>query len=284
MPKKRLDVLLVERGLLDSRARAQRVIRAGQVKVGGQVADKPGVQVLTNVAITIKARPQFASRGGEKLDAALSRFGVDVRGWTVADVGASTGGFTDCLLQRGASRVYAIDVGYGQLDWRLRNDSRVVTLERTNARHLDSLPGPIDAVTIDVSFISLELILPRAIAWLGCGGEATCPDAGHRGGSRVDKHIVALIKPQFEAGRGEVGRGGVVRDPETHRRVLHRVLDAATALGLGLRGLTVSPLRGPAGNVEFLAWLQLGADSLDKHEAVSECVPQEERPGDELDA
>ncbi|RLC56795.1 MAG: TlyA family rRNA (cytidine-2'-O)-methyltransferase, partial [Chloroflexota bacterium] len=210
MAKRRLDVLLVERGLAESRTQAQRLIRAGLVRVAGQVADKPGTQVATNAAITLQARPRFVSRGGEKLEAALVRFGLDVRGWVAADVGASTGGFTDCLLQHGARRVYAIDVGYGQLDWRLRNDPRVVVMERTNARYLESLPEPVDLVTVDVSFISLGLILPMAVRWLKPGGQ-----------------VVALIKPQFEAGRREVGKGGVVRDPQVHRRVLERVLDIA---------------------------------------------------------
>lgn len=217
MAKRRLDVLLVERGLAESRTQAQRLIRAGLVRVAGQVADKPGTQVATNAAITLQARPRFVSRGGEKLEAALVRFGLDVRGWVAADVGASTGGFTDCLLQHGARRVYAIDVGYGQLDWRLRNDPRVVVMERTNARYLESLPEPVDLVTVDVSFISLGLILPMAVRWLKPGGR-----------------VVALIKPQFEAGRREVGKGGVVRDPQVHRRVLERVLDIAAGLDLSL--------------------------------------------------
>jgi 23S rRNA (cytidine1920-2'-O)/16S rRNA (cytidine1409-2'-O)-methyltransferase len=166
-------------------------------------------------------------------------------------VGASTGGFTDALLQRGAARVYAIDAGYGQLDWGLRNDPRVVAMERTNARYLDSLPEPVDLVTIDVSFISLCLILPAAIGWLVDGGQ-----------------VVTLIKPQFEAEREEVERGGVVRDPAVHRRVLDRVLHAAGELGLGLCGLMASPLRGPAGNVEFLAWWRLGAKGLEPGPAI----------------
>ncbi len=233
----RLDRLLVERGLAGSRAEAQRWIRAGEVRVADQVVDQPGALVAPDAPIALTARPRFVSRGGEKLEAALVGFGVDVRGWVVADVGASTGGFTDCLLQRGAVRVYAIDVGYGQLDWRLRNDPRVVVMERTNARYLERLPEPVHLVTVDVSFISLRLILPRAVGWLHpCG------------------HILTLIKPQFEAGRREVGKGGVVRDPAVHRRVLVEVARAAADLGLTLRGLMVSPLLGPAGNREFLGW------------------------------
>jgi 23S rRNA (cytidine1920-2'-O)/16S rRNA (cytidine1409-2'-O)-methyltransferase len=242
-PKERLDVLVVERGLIESRAQAQRLIRAGLVRVAGQVSDKPGVRVAADSDITLQARPRFVSRGGEKLVAALERFGLDVAEIVAADVGASTGGFTDCLLQHGASRVYAIDVGYGQLAWRLRNDSRVIVMERTNARYLDRLPEAVGLVTVDVSFISLGLILPVAVRWLGLGGQA-----------------VALIKPQFEAGRREVGKGGVVRDPAVHQRVLEQVLGTAAELDLGLRGLMPSPLRGPAGNVEFLGWWKLGVE------------------------
>jgi len=284
--KERLDVLLVERALAESRAQAQRLIRAGLVRVGGQVADKPGTRVAVDAKVTLQARPRFVGRGGEKLEAALVRFGLDVTGAVATDVGASTGGFTDCLLQHGACRVYAIDVGYGQLAWRLRNDPRVLVMERTNARYLESLPEPVDLVTADVSFISLGLILPAAVRWLtspapppvgggrgGCGGQRPWPPSpppvgGGKGG------VVALIKPQFEAGRREVGKGGVVRDPEVHRRVLERVLSIAAELGLGLRGLMPSPLRGPAGNVEFLAWWQLGGEGIDLDAAVAACLKE----------
>jgi 23S rRNA (cytidine1920-2'-O)/16S rRNA (cytidine1409-2'-O)-methyltransferase len=241
-PKERLDVLLVERGLAESRNRAQRLICAGEVRVAGQVSDKPGTRIATDIEITVQTRPRFVGRGGEKLEAALTRFELDVTGTVAADVGASTGGFTDCLLQHGAHRVYAIDVGYGQLDWRLRNDPRVVVMERTNARYLESLPESVDWVTADVSFISLELILPMAVRWLRSNGQ-----------------VVTLIKPQFEAGRREVGKGGVVRDPVVHRGVLERVLGIAVELNLELGGLMPSPLRGPAGNIEFLGWWKLGA-------------------------
>lgn len=256
--KERLDVLLVERGLVDSRARAQRLIRAGQVRVAGHTTDKPGTWVAPAAEISLEAAPPFVSRGGEKLEAALMRFELRVGGIVCADVGASTGGFTDCLLQRGARRVYAIDVGYGQLDWRLRNDPRVVVLERINARHLESLPEVIDLVTIDVSFISLRLILPPAVGWLGTDGQ-----------------VVALIKPQFEAGRRDVGKGGVVRDPEVHRAVLRGVVGAAAGLGLGLCGLMPSPLRGPAGNVEFLGWWHSGRQGVDTEVAVTVCLAEE---------
>ncbi len=266
--KQRLDVLVVERGLAESRAQAQRLIRAGLVRVRGQVADKPGTQVATNVKVTLQARPRFVGRGGDKLEAALVRFGLDVAGAVVADVGASTGGFTDCLLQRGARRVYAIDVGYGQLAWRLRNDPRVVVMERTNARYLESLPEPVGLVTADVSFISLGLILPAAVRWLT--PPLSPPTVGGEG------EVVALIKPQFEAGRREVGKGGVVRDPEVHRRVLERVLSMAAQLDLGLRGLMKSPLRGPAGNVEFLGWWMLGVEGLEAEAAIAVCLEEGE--------
>jgi 23S rRNA (cytidine1920-2'-O)/16S rRNA (cytidine1409-2'-O)-methyltransferase len=256
MAKERLDVLLAKRGLAGSRTEAQRLIRAGEVRVAGQIADKPGAQVATNAEITVEARPRFVSRGGEKLDAALARFGLDVMGVAAADVGASTGGFADCLLQHGARRVYAIDVGYGQLDWRLRNDPRVVVMERTNARYLGGLPEPVDLVTADVSFISLRLILPAAVGWL-----------------EPDGQVLALIKPQFEAGPRYVEKGGVVRDPAVHRCVLEHVLNAAAELGLGLHGLMPSPLRGPAGNVEFLAWWRLGAEGLEKS-TISACMAE----------
>ena len=237
--KERLDLLLVQRGLTSSRQQAQRLIMAGEVTVGERKVDKPGTRVPVGADIALAASQPYASRGGTKLAAALDRFGVKVSGLTVADVGASTGGFTDCLLQRGASRVYAIDVGYGQLAWELRNDPRVVVMERTNARYLDQLPEKVGLATIDVSFISLRLIIPPVVGWLAPGGR-----------------VLALIKPQFEAGRGQVGKGGVVRDPALHRQVLEDILDWAGCQHLGLRGLVRSPLTGPAGNVEFLAlWL-----------------------------
>ena len=251
--------MLVKRGLVESRALAQRLVLAGEVRVEGQVVDKPGRMVPLDASLALAARPRFVSRGGEKLDVALSRFGLDVRGWVVADVGASTGGFTDCLLQRGARLVYAIDVGYGQFDWRLRNDERVVLMERTNARYVDQLPQPIDLVTVDVSFISLRLILPQVTRWL-----------------RPEGHAVALVKPQFEAGRREVARGGVVRDAQVHRAVLERVDRVAGELGFGLHGMVVSPLRGPSGNVEFLGWWRLGIEGLEAEPAIVACLAEAE--------
>ncbi|MBC7236515.1 MAG: TlyA family RNA methyltransferase [Chloroflexi bacterium] len=237
--KSRLDVLLYRRGLVESREKARRLILAGQVLVDGQVVDKVGRQVDQDATIEIRESLPYVGRGGLKLAKALDAFRLDVRGSVAADVGASTGGFTDCLLQRGARRVYAIDVGYGQLHWNLRRDPRVVVMERVNARYLDSLPEPIDLVTIDVSFISLRLILPNVARWL-----------------KPDGDVVALIKPQFEAGVEQVGKGGVVRSEQTHRQVLSSVLEWAGHQGWRLVGLVRSPIRGAKGNVEFLAHLR----------------------------
>lgn len=239
--KVRLDVLLVERGLVESRAQAQRLVMAGQVRVNGQVALKPAVNVPVQADLTVDHGPQFVSRGGEKLAAALQAFPIVVSGMVCADVGASTGGFTDCLLQAGAQRVYAIDVGKGILHWKLRQDRRVVVMEETNARYVERLPEPVDLLTIDASFISLKVLLPVIRAWFG-------PSGGQ---------IVALIKPQFEAGRAEVNRGdGVIRDPAVHQQVLQDVLGYAVQEGFTPRGLLRSPLLGPKGNTEFLAWLE----------------------------
>jgi 23S rRNA (cytidine1920-2'-O)/16S rRNA (cytidine1409-2'-O)-methyltransferase len=244
MPKVRLDVLLVERGLAESRAKAQALIMAGQVRVAGQTALKPATAISSDAELSVDSGPRFVSRGGEKLDAALEAFAIDVTGLTCADVGSSTGGFTDCLLQGGAARVYAIDVGKGILHWKLRNDPRVVVMEETNARFVESLPERIDFVTIDASFISLKILLPVVKRWNE--GE------GIRG-----QGIVALIKPQFEAGKKDVARGdGVIRDPEIHRQVLNDVLAYAQLEGFGIHGLIKSPLLGPKGNAEFLVWLR----------------------------
>lgn len=236
--KVRLDVLLAERGLAPSREAARRMIMAGEVRVAGELRDKPGMRVPDDAALEVKQAARFVSRGGEKLAAALDAFPLDATARVCADVGASTGGFTDCLLQAGAARVYAIDVGYGQLDYRLRADSRVVPLERTNARYLERLPEPVSLIVADASFISLRLLLPVFRGWIDGAAD-----------------LVVLIKPQFEAGKGQVGKGGVVRDPAIHAQVLDEVLAAAEADGYGVRGLIASPLKGPAGNVEFLAWL-----------------------------
>lgn len=236
MERERLDVLLFKRGLVESREQGRRLIMAGQVRVNGEVIDKPGTRVPLTAVISIEQQPAYVSRGGVKLEAALTAFDVDVHGLVVADIGASTGGFTDCLLQHGAARVYAIDVGYGQLAWQLRQDPRVVVMERVNVRYLSALPEPIDLATIDVSFISLKLVLPVVMQLLKPGGQ-----------------IIALIKPQFEAGREQVGKGGVVKDPAVHQAVLHDILSWAMQKGLQVRGAIASPLRGPAGNIEFLA-------------------------------
>jgi 23S rRNA (cytidine1920-2'-O)/16S rRNA (cytidine1409-2'-O)-methyltransferase len=251
MPKVRLDMLLVERGLAESRAKAQAMIMAGQVRVADQVTLKPATAIPSDALLTIDSGPRFVSRGGEKLDAALEAFGIDVTGLVCADVGASTGGFTDCLLQRGAAKVYAVDVGKGILHWKLRNDPRVVVMEETNARFVESLPENVDFVTIDASFISLKILLPVVKKWFELS-----PFLTREGGNGGLGQIIALIKPQFEAGKKDVSRGdGVIRDPEIHRQVLHDVLSFAQREGFQIRGLIKSPLLGPKGNAEFLAWL-----------------------------
>jgi 23S rRNA (cytidine1920-2'-O)/16S rRNA (cytidine1409-2'-O)-methyltransferase len=247
MPKVRLDVLLVERGLAESRTKAQAMIMAGQVRVAGQVALKPAAAVQTDSTLTVDSGPRFVSRGGEKLEAALDAFGVQLSGWVCADVGASTGGFTDCLLQRGAAKVYAIDVGKGILHWKLRNDPRVIVMEETNARFVESLPESVSLVTVDASFISLKILLPVIKGWSFVEGE----------GTEENGEIIALIKPQFEAGRKDVARGdGVIRDPEIHKQVLMDILGFAQNEGFTIRGLMRSPLLGPKGNAEFLVWLR----------------------------
>lgn len=249
MSKVRLDVLLVERGLAESRTKAQAMIMAGQVRVADQVTLKPATAISTDSVLTIDSGPRFVSRGGEKLDGALEAFGIEVTGLVCADVGASTGGFTDCLLQRGAAKVYAIDVGKGILHWKLRNDPRVVLMEETNARFVESLPEPVSLVTIDASFISLKILLPVVKKWIS-------PSSPRPSGEDREGEIITLIKPQFEAGRKDVSRGdGVIRDPEIHRQVLLDVLSFAQNEGFQIRGLIKSPLLGPKGNAEFLVWL-----------------------------
>jgi 23S rRNA (cytidine1920-2'-O)/16S rRNA (cytidine1409-2'-O)-methyltransferase len=240
--RQRLDILLQEQGLAPTRAKARGMIMAGEVTVDGERVDKPGTMIKQNARIEIKSRPRYVSRGGDKLAGALRDFSFDVSGRICADVGASTGGFTDCLLQHGADRVYAIDVGYGQLDYTLRQDSRVIVMERTNARYLEKLPEPINLVVIDASFISLRLLLPVIVGWL-------TPQAD----------VIALIKPQFEAGKQEVGKGGVVRDQAVHARVLKQILEFAQEQQFCVRGLARSCLKGPAGNTEFLAWFSWGS-------------------------
>lgn len=265
MSKQRLDLLLTRRGLAESREKAQRLILAGEVTVDGETITKPSAQVSAEAEIAIITSLPYVSRGGIKLQRALDAFGVDVRGKVVADLGASTGGFTDCLLQHGAARVYAIDVGYGQLAWALQQDPRVIVMDRTNARYLESLPEPVDLVTIDVSFISLLLVLPAAIRILQGEGE-----------------IIALIKPQFEAGRAQVGRGGVVRSPAVHREVLERVALWSQQQGLLVCGMVPSPIKGPAGNIEFLIYLCLGEGQpvADVQAAIERCLRLAEQVSD----
>lgn len=274
MPKVRLDVLLVEKGLADSRAKAQALIMAGQVRVAGQVALKPAVAIQPDSALTVDTGPRFVSRGGEKLDGALDAFKLDVTGFVCADVGASTGGFTDCLLQRGAAKVFTIDVGKGILHWKLRNDPRVVVMEETNARFVESLPEKIDFVTVDASFISLKVLLPVIKKWFAHFPLSTFELNGKW---KVESQIIALIKPQFEAGKKEVSRGdGVIRDPEIHRLVLMDVLTFARNEGFGLRGLVKSSLLGPKGNAEFLVWLGLEPNDVAVEELVNNLFPADE--------
>ena len=244
MPGKlRLDRLMVERELADSRSKAAAMIMAAEVFVNERLIDKPGTAVPVDASIRVKAKPRYVSRGGLKLEAAVARFRLDLRDKVCADVGASTGGFTDCLLQHGAARVYAIDVGSGLLDYRLRIDSRVRPLENTNARFLELLPERVDFISIDVSFISLRLILPRVKHWLS-----------------QPAHVIALVKPQFEAGKADVGKGGIVRDPEVHRRVLRQIILFAQSQGFVAVDLMPSPIKGQKGNTEFLLWLSTKDD------------------------
>lgn len=238
--KERLDLLLVARGLVESREQARRLIMAGEVLVDEQVSDKPGRTVPVDAVLRVRRPLPYVSRGGQKLAAALAAFALDVTGLTALDVGASTGGFTDCLLQHGAARVFAVDVGYGQLAWKLRSDPRVVALDRTNIRHLEQLPGGMsaDLAVIDASFIGLSLVLPPTLRLL-------TPSAP----------VIALVKPQFEAGQADVGKGGVVRSGKVHARILEETCALADSLALHVAGLIASPLLGPAGNVEFLIYL-----------------------------
>ncbi len=241
--KKRLDVLLTERGLAGSRAKAQAVIMSGAVYVAGQKADKAGQEYEETAEIEVRGSAcPYVSRGGLKLEKALRDFGVDPTGYVCSDSGASTGGFTDCLLQQGAKKVFAIDVGYGQLAWKIREDPRVVVMERTNIRYVtpEDLGEPLDLSVIDVSFISLKIVLPAVRRLLRESGQVLC-----------------LIKPQFEAGREKVGKKGVVRDAAVHEEVLNGFLQLAAEQGFTLRGLTFSPVKGPEGNIEFLAHLSL---------------------------
>ncbi len=238
--RSRIDSLLVERGLVTSRQQAQAALMAGDIKVDGATVTRPAQLVPDSVSIEVLQRPAYVSRGGEKLEHALDVFDVDPAGLTCVDIGASTGGFTDCLLQHGARRVYAVDVGYGILDYRLRQDERVVVMERTNARELEPLPEACDLLVMDVSFIGIEKVLPAACGSLKPGAQ-----------------LIVLIKPQFQARRDEVGKKGVVKDPQVHAAVIGRVVDWTSSHGLRLLGLTTSPILGPEGNREFLIHLRL---------------------------
>ena len=260
MKKERLDALLMNRALFESRAKAQAAIMAGQVLVNEQKIDKPGTPVAPDVQIRFLGNKlPFVSRGGLKLAKALQIFPISVEGKVVADIGASTGGFTDCALQNGAVKVYAIDVGYGQLAWKLRSDERVINMERTNVRYLevDSLPEQVDAATIDVAFISLDKILPAVHKIL-----------------KQEGFVIALIKPQFEAGKENVGKKGVVRDAKVHEEVINNVIAFAKEEGFGIAGLDFSPIKGPEGNIEYLLYLTLGEDDAVSAADVAELVSQ----------
>ena len=242
--KTRLDVLLVERGLQETRQKAQATIMSGLVFVNNQKVDKVGTPVANDAEIEVRGNAlKYVSRGGLKLEKAMTSFALSLDSCICGDIGASTGGFTDCMLQNGAKKVYAVDVGYGQLDWKLRNDPRVVCMERTNARYLshEQIPDELDFASIDVSFISLKLILPAVHNVLKAGG-----------------HIACLVKPQFEAGREKVGKKGVVRDPAVHLEVLENFLIHAKESGFTVLDLTYSPIRGPEGNIEYLGYLESG--------------------------
>ena len=261
--KKRLDVLVYEKGLADSREKAKALIMAGAVYVGCEREDKPGSQFEETAEITVKGHTlPYVSRGGLKLEKALQAFPIDLEGKVCLDIGASTGGFTDCMLQNGAARVYAIDVGYGQLAWKLRCDDRVVCMEKTNIRYVtpDMIGEEAGFASIDVSFISLRLVLPVAFDLLGDAGE-----------------ICALIKPQFEAGREKVGKKGVVRDPAVHREVIEAVRTFASETGFTPAGLTFSPVKGPEGNIEYLIHLRKTPDGSEEEltdETIARCVEE----------
>ncbi len=272
MTKTRLDVLLVERGLADSRAKAQALIMAGQVRVNAQVTLSPALAIDSKSTLTVAAGPRFVSRGGEKLEGALVAFAIDVKGLVCADVGSSTGGFTDCMLQRGALKVYAIDVGKGILHWKLRNNNRVVVMEETNARFVESLPEEINFVTVDASFISLKILLPVVKSWF----DFSLLTSHINEVKRKRREVLALIKPQFEAGKKDVSRGdGVIRNPQIHRQVLLDVLSFAKSEGFGLRGLVRSALLGPKGNTEFLLWLDIHPNEISVEELVNHVMEQE---------
>ncbi len=249
--KERLDVLLVEKGLSESREKAKRAIMAGVVFVDNQKVDKAGTQVSTSSEIFLKTNLcPYVSRGGLKLEKALEYFGLQIEGYIAMDIGASTGGFTDCMLQKGAKKVYALDVGYGQLDWKLRNEPRVHNMEKINIRYVnkDDIKEPLDFITIDVSFISLTLVLPVAFELLKENGVLIC-----------------LVKPQFEAGRQQVGKNGIVRDKKIHMEVIERITSFSHDQGFSIRGLTFSPVKGAKGNIEYLLFLSKNKETRDEY-------------------
>ncbi len=256
--KERLDIILVDKGLFPSREQAKTSIMAGLVTVDGQISDKPGtkIDVESEIAVKDTACP-YVSRGGLKLEKAIASFGIDLTGAKAVDIGASTGGFTDCMLQKGASKVWCIDVGYGQLDWKLRNDPRIVNMEKTNVRYLevDEVGRDMDFISIDVSFISLQLVLPVAAELLGEEGRLVC-----------------LVKPQFEAGRDQVGKKGIVRDPRVHKQVIRKVMGYGEEVGLHPCGLDYSPVTGARGNIEYLLFMEkkLCHNSIDVDRTVEE--------------
>ncbi len=257
--KERVDVILVERGLAEDTEHAKRLVMAGEVRVDGQLVHKPSMSYSPGSDISLDQGSPYVSRGGEKLAAALEHFSLQVSDRICADVGASTGGFTDVLLQHGARKVFAIDVGYGLLDWKLRQDERVEVMERINARYLYQLPEPVSLITMDASFISLKQLLPVSMNWFSPeGGDAVC-----------------LVKPQFEAQREETAAGeGVIRDPDIHRRVLIEVTHEAGQMGYQLNGVLPSPIRGPKGNLEFLAWFIYPAEEeMDPDDLIAQAVP-----------
>lgn len=255
----RLDAYLADQKIVESRNLAQRLIMAGKVEVNGQLATKPSQKIKTEDKVTLREGPKFVSRGGEKLEPALVTFGFDdLNDYVCVDVGASTGGFTDCLLQHGAQKVYTVDVGYGILHWKLRNDPKVIVMERTNARFVENFTEKIDLVTVDASFISLKVLLPTIRDWFENVGD-----------------VVALIKPQFEAGRADAAKGaGVIREPEIHRKVLLETLSFALDQKFSIMGLTRSSLVGPKGNIEFLAHLHFPAETRTDHESIVEMINQ----------
>ena len=256
--KERLDVLLVSQGLAASREKAKAIIMSGNVLVNGQREDKAGTMIDVKAEITVKGgQLKYVSRGGLKLEKAMSHFDLTLEGRVCMDVGASTGGFTDCMLQNGAVKVYSVDVGHGQLDWKLRNDPRVVCMEKTNIRYVtpEQIEEPAAFVSIDVSFISLTKVLPPVRELMTEDGE-----------------IVCLIKPQFEAGREKVGKKGVVRDPAVHREVIARVLEFSRGLGFMVKNLEFSPIKGPEGNIEYLVYLEKGSNGSQEEQADIDAV------------